>query len=413
MAEASSLIPASVLRNLIDKLYEKRKNAAVTVSIQDIVGKLAYELEVKKILAVINMLATEFSSHPQPDCRKSLPTFYLWFCFLQGGLIGLAAVAVGLKEKAPAYLEEIVQPILHRIADEDSTVRYIASEALYNVAKTVRGDIISYLDKIFDALCKLSDDSDTSVQNGAQLLDNLLKISDYDRMVKVLVHRASSPDDNTRLTSITWVISFLNDIFSSLLAALSDRSDESLREEDITVKFSVQLDKLIGLLETPIFAFLRLQVFTSRIQTCISMWFAVHLRFFSELAQCIFGQYMCSQIVLSYDFVQRSAAFKIVRTRLKTVPSNIFNNEQLKHPCSQISEITDDSGDQVAANVYDKINFPSKLQQFQQTLSRHRFSLQSQRSASSSTSQVSASFYGFASPLVTRSSVALLVLRVI
>ncbi|RZS24431.1 hypothetical protein BHM03_00057499 [Ensete ventricosum] len=351
MAEASSLIPASVLRSLIDKLYEKRKNAAVTVSvfdlsvvflfsIQDIVGKLAYELEVKKILAVINILATEFSSHPQPDCRKSLPTFYLWFCFLQGGLIGLAAVAVGLKEKAPAYLEEIVQPILHRIADEDSTVRYIASEALYNVAKvslTVRGDIISYLDKIFDALCKLSDDSDTSVQNGAQLLDNLLKdivtesdqfrlvssrdkehssmISDYDRMVKVLVHRASSPDDNTRLTSITWVISFLNDIFSSLLAALSDRSDEawgydspgddqfmsdcsgniyynlyvslsyiillnpsdyycplskaynhassviqSLREEDITVKFSVQLDKLIGLLETPIFAFLRLQV---------------------------------------------------------------------------------------------------------------------------------------------------------
>ncbi|RRT85624.1 hypothetical protein B296_00008884 [Ensete ventricosum] len=66
MAEASSLIPASVLRSLIDKLYEKRKNAAI----QDIVGKLAYELEVKKILAVINMLATEFSSHPQPDRRK-------------------------------------------------------------------------------------------------------------------------------------------------------------------------------------------------------------------------------------------------------------------------------------------------------------------------------------------------------
>ncbi|KAJ8476278.1 hypothetical protein OPV22_020005 [Ensete ventricosum] len=584
MAEASSLIPASVLRSLIDKLYEKRKNAAVTI--QDIVGKLAYELEVKKILAVINILATEFSSHPQPDCRK-------------GGLIGLAAVAVGLKEKAPAYLEEIVQPILHRIADEDSTVRYIASEALYNVAKTVRGDIISYLDKIFDALCKLSDDSDTSVQNGAQLLDNLLKdivtesdqfsleefvplvrermniikpqvrlfllgwitvlnnVPDMDMLyflpdyldglfnmlsdsvyeVRHQAHYAlseflqeikntpmnefvkhggdhlipcysdilgavlpcisdkkeeireiasetnkelraiiASPAEGvniravlsiaksglasqaltTRVEALHWivtlldrhrneVISFLNDIFSSLLAALSDRSDEvvvlvlevhaciaedsqnfgllidllvqnfrndhallekrgamivrrlcarldaeqiyrefssklereddldfaalmvqaynhassviqSLREEDITVKFSVQLDKLIGLLETPIFAFLRLQL----VEPEKHIW----------LLKTLYGLLML--------LPQRSAAFKIVRTRLKTVPSNIFNNEQLKHPCSQISEITDDSGDQVAANVYDKINFPSKLQQFQQTLSRHRFSLQSQ-----------------------------------
>ncbi|RRT85623.1 hypothetical protein B296_00008885 [Ensete ventricosum] len=283
---------------------------------------------------------------------KSLPTFYLWFCFLQGGLIGLAAVAVGLKEKAPAYLEVLLKILLLRVTSSAFKISLILSSqhsGLASQALTTRVEALHWI---------------------VTLLDR---------------HRNEVN-----------VISFLNDIFSSLLAALSDPSDE-----------------LIGLLETPIFAFLRLQVFTSRIQTCISMWFAVHLRFFSELAQCIFGQYMCSQIVLSYDFVQRSAAFKIVRTRLKTVPSNIFNNEQLKHPCSQISEITDDSGDQVAANVYDKINFPSKLQQFQQTLRRHRFSLQSQRSASSSTSQVSASFYGFAFPLVTRSSVALLVLRVI
>lgn len=33
MAEALSVIPASVLRNLSDKLYEKRKNAALEVSV--------------------------------------------------------------------------------------------------------------------------------------------------------------------------------------------------------------------------------------------------------------------------------------------------------------------------------------------------------------------------------------------
>lgn len=36
MAEASSLIPASVLRGLTDKLYEKRKKAAVTVLVFDL-----------------------------------------------------------------------------------------------------------------------------------------------------------------------------------------------------------------------------------------------------------------------------------------------------------------------------------------------------------------------------------------
>lgn len=36
---------------------------------------------------------------------------------------------------------------------------------------------------------------------------------------------------------------------------------QSLVEEDINVKFLVQLDKLVRLLETPIFAYLRLQVF--------------------------------------------------------------------------------------------------------------------------------------------------------
>ncbi|CAL9118766.1 unnamed protein product [Musa textilis] len=720
MAEASSLIPASVLRSLTDKQHEKRKKAAMTI--QDIVGKLVFEQEVKKILAVIDMFATEFTANPQPDRRKC-------------GLKGLAAVALGLKENAPAYLEEIVPPVLHRVTDEDSTVRFIASETLYNVAKVVRGDIIIYFDKIFDALCKLSDDSDTSVQSGAHLLDNLLKdivtesdqfsldefvpllrermdiinshvrqfllgwitvlnnvpdmdmlcflpdyldglfymlsdsshevrqqahyalseflqeikntpvwllhymwdTSDYGRMAKVLVQRAGSPDDYTRLTSITWMnefvkhggdhlipcysdilgavlpcisdkekeireiaretnnelrviiastaegvniravlsiarsgltsqalttrvealhwittlldrhrneaISFLNDIFSSLLAALSDPSDEvvllvlevhacisedsqnfghlidhlvqtfrndhallekrgalivrrlcvrldaeqvyrefaskiereddldfasnmvqalnltlltsselaelrillkqslvesssmdlfvslysswchspvatislcllaqaynhassviqSLGEEDITAKFSEQLGKLVYLLETPVFALLRLQL----VEPEKHIW----------LLKTLHGLLMLlPQIVLSYVFVQQSAAFKIFRTRLKTVSSYISNNEQLKHPCNQISEITDDSGDQVAANVYDKINFPSKLQQFQQTLRRHRSSLQSQKSASSSMSQVSASFYGFAFPFVTRSLVGLLLLRVI
>jgi hypothetical protein len=42
---------------------------------------------------------------------------------------------------------------------------------------------------------------------------------------------------------------------------------QSLVEEDINVKFLVQLDKLIRLLETPVFAYLRLQVIYCNIRT--------------------------------------------------------------------------------------------------------------------------------------------------
>lgn len=46
---------------------------------------------------------------------------------------------------------------------------------------------------------------------------------------------------------------------------------QSLSEEDINVKFLVQIDKLIRLLETPIFAYLRLQVNLCNWKFCFSL----------------------------------------------------------------------------------------------------------------------------------------------
>jgi vacuole morphology and inheritance protein 14 len=70
----------------------------------------------------------------------------------------------------------IVPPVLNSFLDQDSRVRYYACEALYNIAKVVRGDFIIYFNKIFDALCKLSADSDANVQSAAHLLDRLVKV---------------------------------------------------------------------------------------------------------------------------------------------------------------------------------------------------------------------------------------------
>lgn len=686
-ADALSVVPASVLRNLSDKLYEKRKNAALEV--EGIVKQLTGAGDHDKISAVINLLANEFTYSPQANHRK-------------GGLIGLAAATVGLTSEAAQHLEQIVPPVLNSFSDQDSRVRYYACEALYNIAKVVRGDFIVFFNQIFDALCKLSADSDANVQSAAHLLDRLVKdivtesdqfsieefipllrermnvlnpyvrqflvgwitvldsvpdidmlgflpdfldglfnmlsdssheirqqadsalseflqeiknspSVDYGRMAEILVQRAASPDEFTRLTAITWinefvklggdqlvpyyadilgailpcisdkeekirvvaretneelraikadpaegfdvgailsiarrqlsseweatriealhwistllnrhraeVLCFLNDIFETLLKALSDPSDEvvllvlevhaciakdpmnfrqlvvflvhnfrvdisllekrgaliirrlcvlldaervyrelstilegeadldfacimvqalnlilltsselselrdllkqslvnsagkdlfvslyaswchspmaiislcllaqtyqhasvviqSLVEEDINVKFLVQLDKLIRLLETPIFAYLRLQLLEPGRYT----W----------LLKALNGLLML--------LPQQSAAFKILRTRLKTVPSYSFNGDQIKrtpsgNPYSQIlqhmpsgshiSEDGDVNQDVTKSSLHNGINFSSRLQQFEQMQRQHRVHTKAQLLAQS------------------------------
>ncbi|KAK6931636.1 Vacuolar protein 14, C-terminal Fig4-binding domain [Dillenia turbinata] len=116
-----------------------------------------------RITSVINLLTTDFTYSPQANHRK-------------GGLIGLAAATVGLTSEAAQHLEQIVPPVLNSFFDQDSRVRYYACEALYNIAKVVRGDFIVFFNQIFDALCKLSADSDPNVQSAAHLLDRLVKV---------------------------------------------------------------------------------------------------------------------------------------------------------------------------------------------------------------------------------------------
>ncbi|RAL48082.1 hypothetical protein DM860_017873 [Cuscuta australis] len=175
-AEALSVIPAAVLRNLSDKLYEKRKNAAL--ELEGIVKQLAVAGDHDRITAVVKLLSEDYAYSPQANHRK-------------GGLIGLAAATVGLTSEAANHLEQIVPPVLNSFSDQDSRVRYYACESLYNIAKVVRGEFIVFFNQIFDALCKLSADSDSNVQSAAHLLDRLVKDivteSDQFRYDEVLV----------------------------------------------------------------------------------------------------------------------------------------------------------------------------------------------------------------------------------
>ncbi|KAI4302129.1 hypothetical protein MLD38_037913 [Melastoma candidum] len=235
MADALSAIPASLLRNLSDKLYEKRKNAAL--EIEGIVKQLAIIGDHEKISAVIGLLTAEFTYSPQANHRK-------------GGLIGLAAATVGLSTEAAQHLEQIVPPVLNSFSDQDSRVRYYACEALYNIAKVVRGDFIIFFNQIFDALCKLSADSDANVQSAAHLLDRLVKdiVTESDQFsieefIPLLRERMNVLNPYVRQFLVGWItvldsvpdidmLGFLPDFLDGLFNMLSDSSHEIRQQAD-------------------------------------------------------------------------------------------------------------------------------------------------------------------------------------
>ncbi|KAK3486479.1 ARM repeat-containing protein [Neurospora hispaniola] len=152
----------NIQRFLNDKLYDKRKIGAL--DLERTIRELIAAKDYAKIEAILDQLCNDYAyAVHQPHARN-------------GGLIGLAAAAIALgPQELPKYLEVIVPPVLACFTDQDARVRYYACEAMYNIAKVAKGEILVYFNYIFDALCKLGADSELSVKNGAELLDRLVK----------------------------------------------------------------------------------------------------------------------------------------------------------------------------------------------------------------------------------------------
>ncbi|KAK4464235.1 vacuolar protein 14 C-terminal Fig4p binding-domain-containing protein [Cladorrhinum samala] len=152
---------AAIQRALNDKLYDKRKVGAL--ELERIIRELVAAKEDAQVEAVLDQLCNDYAyAVHQPHARN-------------GGLIGLAAAAIALGPELARYLEVIVPPVLACFTDQDARVRYYACEAMYNIAKVAKGEILIYFNHIFDALCRLGADTELSVKNGAELLDRLIK----------------------------------------------------------------------------------------------------------------------------------------------------------------------------------------------------------------------------------------------
>lgn len=192
-----SPLSIQVVRGLNDKLYEKRKTAAL--EIERMVKEFQSNNEVKQIQKLITILTNEFAVSHNPHSRK-------------GGLIGLAATAIALGKDATFYLSSLVPPVLSCFCDQDSRVRYYGCEALYNIAKVARGSILPFFNEIFDGLSKLAADPDPNVKNGAELLDRLIKdvvmeSSSFDLVsfVPILRERIYTTNPHAKQFLVSWL----------------------------------------------------------------------------------------------------------------------------------------------------------------------------------------------------------------
>ncbi|RXM30644.1 Protein VAC14-like [Acipenser ruthenus] len=224
----SPLTP-SIVRALNDKLYEKRKVAAL--EIEKLVREFVAQSNSTQIKHVIQILAMEFALSQHPHSRK-------------GGLIGLAACSIALGKDSGLYLKELIEPVLTCFNDSDSRLRYYACEALYNIVKVARGAVVPHFNVLFDGLSKLAADPDPNVKSGSELLDRLLKdiVTESNKFdlvafVPLLRERIYSNNQYARQFIISWILvlesvpginllDYLPEILDGLFQILGDGSKE-------------------------------------------------------------------------------------------------------------------------------------------------------------------------------------------
>ncbi|CAL8273705.1 unnamed protein product [Lota lota] len=227
----SPLTP-NIVRALNDKLYEKRKVAAL--EIEKLVREFVAQNNSTQIRHVIQILASEFALSQHPHSRK-------------GGLIGLAACSIALGKDSGLYLKELIEPVLTCFNDSDSRLRYYACEALYNIVKVARGAVLPHFNLLFDGLSKLAADPDPNVKSGSELLDRLLKdiVTESNKFdlvafVPLLRERIYSNNQYARQFIISWILvlesvpdihllDYLPEILDGLFQILGDNSKEIRR----------------------------------------------------------------------------------------------------------------------------------------------------------------------------------------
>jgi len=170
--------------------------------------------------------------------------------YKKGGLIGFAAVAIGLEGEIHKYLGQLIISVHYLFKDEDPRVRYYACESLYNICKVAGKAVLEHWCLIFDGVCHLYADVDNEVKNAVQHLDRELKdiVSGAESLriqefVRLLVGRMQAKNPCIRQLVLAWntlllkdhvvyMVQYLPQYLESLLSMLGDQSRDIKHNAD-------------------------------------------------------------------------------------------------------------------------------------------------------------------------------------
>ncbi|KAJ5066940.1 tax1 binding protein-related [Anaeramoeba ignava] len=220
-----------IIRNLTEKVGEKRRQAATDLLEQIVIWKNRDEKS--NISESIKQLSDFIRNRHQSGRR--------------GVLLGLAAVAVGLQDLIQLYQGPILESVINCFDDPEPSIRYFACETLYNVAHVSRGFILIFIRDIFSAICKLIDDKDSNVRKVAHLVDTHLKdiVTEnssspnfrIDELVQILSSKMGTEIQNQQKLIVSWIetlnsipnvdlLQFLPQLIDGLFRFLSSPNEE-------------------------------------------------------------------------------------------------------------------------------------------------------------------------------------------
>lgn len=182
------VLDSSLVKDLSNHIYEKRK--ATAFQIESFTKAALGKEDTQTIFKIISEL-TELTNNGSNSAKM-------------GAITALGSVSVGLGSLFIAFfLDQIVKPIFATFRDTDARVRYYACESLYNIAKIARGEILLYFNEVFDILCILVTDTESSVKNAADILDRLIKdiVSAKSTNYVSILQQPEGPSGDSRIPS--------------------------------------------------------------------------------------------------------------------------------------------------------------------------------------------------------------------
>ncbi|XP_022253799.1 protein VAC14 homolog isoform X2 [Limulus polyphemus] len=255
-------LSAACVRALNDKLYEKRKAAAI--EIEKMVKDFASVNNVSQIKRLLWVLGQDFALSSNANSKK-------------GGLIGLAAIAIALGKLAADPDQnvkngsELLDRLMKDVVTESSSfdlVKFIPllRERMYTKNPFARQFIVSwvstlndvpdidmviFLPEILDGLFEILDDNTTEIRKMCEtvlgsFLRNINKnpqTVDFTAMVSILAKHSGSTANLVQFTALMWLKDFINlarrkllPFVSSILQAVlpnlghDDDSKKNIRE---------------------------------------------------------------------------------------------------------------------------------------------------------------------------------------